>query len=244
MLHELIKRATSKAKTASGPKGLGLERSIKKWSRIAEELEYHMMKSQSSSKSQPFNSFSRKRRMDISLLANELQQRQRRRIGNSSTPSSTSLPSNSLGQCLDSGIIALMRRHSMGSGIDENILDQLLRMSCDYFDQLGQSLIGHPLAIDALMHALYVHSGGKMPSKGIKIKCAKLVATAVIAAEKKLIDSLDDEDKCEDWLQKKQKQDGRDADLIADVSTQSCILSIFLLKISNLQLINCIKDDC
>ena len=58
MLNELIKRATNKAKTASGPKSLGLARSIKKWSRIAEELEYHMMKSQSSSKSQSFNTLS------------------------------------------------------------------------------------------------------------------------------------------------------------------------------------------
>ena len=162
--------------------------------------------------------------MDISLVVNELQQKQRRRTGNNNSPSSssasTSLSTRISNQSLDSGIIAIMRRHSMGTGIDEYVLDQLLRSSNDNFEQIGQSLIDHQLAINALMHALYVHSGGKMHSIGIKRKCAKLVAMAVIAAEKKLIDSLNEEDKSEDWFQKKQKQDLKDVDLIADVSIE------------------------
>ena len=254
MLHGLIKRATAKAKTVSGPKGLGLSRAIKKWSRIAEELEDHMMKCPSStatSRSQSFNALARKRRMDISLTVNDIQQRQRRRrlnTTNSPSSSSTSLSQKNNLHALDSAIMALMRRHSMGVAIDETILDQLFCMSpsnnqkeddsLSFFEQIGSSLIRHPLAIDAFMHALFVPDG-RIKSIGIKTKCAKLVAMVVIASEKKLIETLPDEDKSEDWAQKLQNQTSEDVTTIANVSRQFfffLICFILLLICTN----NCI----
>jgi hypothetical protein len=184
------------------------------------------MKSSSTSQSS-FNALAKKRRINIALSVHELKQRQRRRIDTDlPSSSSTSKPSNSSTHTVDSAIIELMKRHCIGVAVDEFNLNQLLKTptkdqteddSTSYFDELGTSLIQHPLAVDALMHALYI-PGGRMKSSTIKAKCAKLIAMAVIASEKKLIQTLDDEDKNEAWVQKLQNQGSPDIDTIANVS--------------------------
>lgn len=231
MLNELIKRATAKAKTVSVPNRVGLTRAVKKWSRIAEELEIHMLKSPSSSSSIS-HSFNSKRRLDVSSTFIDLQQRQRRRIDAEADVKVHSL---------DSAMISLMRRHSMGVAIDEAILDQLLCIprnkqqnlnvsSKTYFKYLGPVLIEHPFAIDALMHALYFPGGRK--SISLKVKCAKLVAMAVIASEKKLIEeSLDDEDKSEEWVRTLHNQSTQDIDLIANVRDSTFVFLFNLFSV-------------
>ena len=213
MLNEVIKRANSKATSVSGPKNLGLTRAVKKWSRIAEELENHMMKMTSSTS---INSMGRKRRLDLASTLIDTQQRQQRRVDESSFDKNYKL---------DKAIIALVKRHSMGLAMDEVILDQLLsslnhqqRNDNKTLDtkELGTLLIEHPFAIDALMHALYL-PGGRIKSTNIKTKCAKLVAIAVIASEKKVIETLDNDDKSDGWIQELQNQSIDDVDHIANV---------------------------
>ena len=114
----------------------------------------------------------------------------------------------------------------MGVAMDERILDQLLCTSrtqqngdaaLPFFRQLGALLIEHPFAIDALMDTLFL-SGGRAKSANLKMKCAKLVAIAVIASDRKVIESLGDEDKSEEWAQKLYNKTTQDIELIKNVS--------------------------
>ncbi len=187
----------------SGPKGLGLTRAVKKWTRIAEELEDHMMSSSSNSSiSHTMSSMSKKRQLDITSTFIDIQQRQKRKIIN--PDGDQKIRPN----IQDPALITLMKRHSSGVAIDETILDQLLSSSSETSSEsathtnyiyLGTSLSQHPFAIDALMHALYL-PGGRTKSASIKMKCAALVAMAVVAAEKRVIALLDEEDRSQEWV--------------------------------------------
>ena len=95
---------------------------------------------------------------------------QRRRIG---------FELNRNPRSIDVAMISLMKRRSMGVAMDERILDQLLctprtQQNSDnmlpFFRQLGNSLIDHPVAIDSLMHSLFLSGGRK--SMSLKMKCA------------------------------------------------------------------------
>ena len=204
MLNELIKRASAKVDSLSGPKSLGLSRAIKKWTRIAEELENYMLKTSTTLKSQSFSALAKKRRMDVALTVNNIQQRKRRRMIHNFDSNMSVIK-----ECynLDSALISLIKRHAMGVTIDEAILDQLLHALNNKEDEsisktflhIGSSLIKRPLAIDALLQALFIPSG-RMKSSTIKSKCAKLVAISVFAAEKKLVDLFDNKEKEQDSI--------------------------------------------
>lgn len=223
MLDELIKKASAKVETLSGPKSIGLSRAIKKWTRITEQLENHMMKT-ASTKSQPFNALAKKRRMDIALTVNNIQQRKRRRLIDTMKTNASVIK-----DCykLDTALISLMKRHAMGVSIDEMILDQLLCAvtkedeSKSYaFLHIGSSLIEHPSAIDALLKALFIPSG-RMKSLNIKIKCAKLVAIAVFAAEKKLITLFEEEEREKDFIKSMLSQGLDGIEVTANVSNNN-----------------------
>lgn len=217
MLNELIKRAAAKAKTVSGPKGLGLIRAVKKWSRIAEEMEEHMMACPSSSQSHSIQSMANKRKLEVSSTLIDLQQRQKRRIDPLTDENINSL---------DSALLLLMTRHSAGVVIDETILDRILSFSSKHerndglscwFKHIGGMLIEHPFAIDALLHALFF-PGVRINAVNVKMKCAKLVAMSVVASEKKIIETLHEEDKSLEWVQQLQNQSMQDIDDITGVS--------------------------
>lgn len=206
MLEELIKRASAKVDTLSGPKSIGLSRAIKKWTRIAEQLENYMMKTSTTSKSQSFSALAKKRRMDVALTVNNIQQRKRRRMIHATDSSMSNIK-----ECynFDSALIALMKRHAMGVTIDETILDQLLHALNNKDDEsksktflhIGSSLIKHPSAIDALLQALFIPSS-RMKSSTIKIKCAKLIAISIFAAENELVDFFDNGEKEQDSIKR------------------------------------------
>ena len=106
---------------------------------------------------------------------------------------------------LDSALIALMKRHAMGVTIDETILDQLLRPilkkdgnNSRAYLHVGSSLIQHPSAIDTLLQALFIPIG-RIKSSNIKTKCARLVAIAVLVAEKELLKLFDEEETGKDF---------------------------------------------
>ena len=96
---------------------------------------------------------------------------QRRRIG---------FELNRNPRSIDVAMISLMKRRSMGVAMDERILDQQFvctprtQQNSDtilsFFRQLGSSLIDHPVAIDSLMHSLFLSGGRK--SMSLKMKCA------------------------------------------------------------------------
>jgi hypothetical protein len=164
----------------------------------------------------------RKRQLDVSSTYVDLQRKQRRRIDNSREQDDQ--VESSVEQRMDKALIALIKRHSMGVAVDEAILDQILcRSSMSRSDitpmismkKAGILLMEHPFALNALMQSMFL-PGGRLKSIDAKKKCATLIAMAVIASEKKIIDELDEEDQNLDWVKKLCDQSSNDD--IANVS--------------------------
>ena len=143
---------------------------------------------------------SKKRRVDIALTISELHQRQQRRKyhthgdhndlqtnHNTTTTShngdaSTSTTSSSRkGYSLDAGMETLLKRYSMGMQMDSALASQLLHNPYESEERVGQLLIDHPTAIQALLSNLY-KARFRVKSLEVRLKCCKLIACAVMAA--------------------------------------------------------------
>lgn len=115
--------------------------------------------------SSDMSTLARKRRADIALTMSELHQRQRRRIdptvtmtdeGGGSSTSTTIAHTNASERRrygIDSGIITLLKKYSIGTLIDHNVAEQLLynpyEKECPDDERtggrLGQLMVDHPL---------------------------------------------------------------------------------------------------
>ncbi len=190
LLNELIVRAKTKLKSISGPKRLGLSRATRKWERLREEIKEYMMKPQGGAS---LNPLSKKRRADISLTSSELYQRQRRRIRISNQANDKN-GSERLQYSIESGILNALKKYSRDTNIDDSLVNQLLYNP--YTDkskgaeeaeaQLGTLLYGHSLSIEYLLRSLFLPTA-RVKSTEIRMKCSKLVAMAVIAAQKGVV---------------------------------------------------------
>lgn len=197
LLNELIVRAKTKLKSISGPKRLGLSRATRKWERLREEIKEYMMKPQGGAS---LNPLSKKRRADISLTSSELYQRQRRRIRISNQANDKNGQANDkngserLQYSIESGILNALKKYSRDTNIDDSLVNQLLYNP--YTDkskgaeeaeaQLGTLLYGHSLSIEYLLRSLFLPTA-RVKSTEIRMKCSKLVAMAVIAAQKGVV---------------------------------------------------------
>lgn len=159
-----------------------LSRALRKWEALRQDLENAMIDPSASSSIAGSSPLFRKRRLEVALTISELHQRHRRRriVGDhferDSEPSSASL---------ETYLLAFLRKHTLGIQIDDSVLDPLLPQGLDLnSDAVGDLLVQHPLAIRALLGCLYRSGVTRAASPVVKNKCARLVAIAVLAAER------------------------------------------------------------
>lgn len=188
-LSDLIKRAKLK-KLPEGPKAVAIERAIRKWERLREELEAEMVRPKSTSSE---SHIAKRRRVDTALTISDLYQRQRCRLEPSLINRNDNGDSNQrdkkelIEQKLDSAVIDLLKKHSMGIQIDDSIADRLLVPHTLLKGQqlsIGELLIAHPSSIKALMVNLFKPSSTRVMTLNLRQKCSKLLAKAIIASKK------------------------------------------------------------
>lgn len=163
-----------------------LKRAIRKWERLRDELEDEMLHPPNAG-----TTFQRKRRIDVALTTSDLFQRQRRRVDprsrNARVDDDDDVRNISIADrsnALDSAIIQLLTKNSLGIPIDREVLDNVLKYAYGgSTDRIGDLLIRHPTAITALLKNLF---GPKQRIRQLetRLKCARLVALAVTASER------------------------------------------------------------
>ena len=193
---EVLQELIMKSRKLLSPSGDGsthnpesLKRAIRKWERLREELEDEMLKPLKTG-----TTFQRKRRVDVALTMSDLFQRKRRRVDprlrvengneNGATDSfGNNNNSNNLADMLDSALCQLLTKNSLGSQVDKEIAENILKYAYGgSTDRIGDLLIKHPTAITALLQNLF----GKKRIRQLeaRLKCARLVALAVTASER------------------------------------------------------------
>jgi TH1 protein/WW domain len=160
-------------------------RALRKWEALSQILESSMVDpsvSQSVSGSSPLL---RKRRLDVALTISELHQRQRRRrriASNGAYHDGGDFAGHN--DILETALLTLLKRHSIGIQLEDAVLDKLLPSGLDMDTKgVGELLIQHPLAVRALIGHLYKPGPTRVTSPSTKNKCSRLVALAMLAAE-------------------------------------------------------------
>lgn len=160
-------------------------RAIRKWEALSQALESFMVDPTVSTSASGSSPMLRKRRMEVALTVSELHQRQRRRLvgaSNNGVHHNGDSPVHS--ENLESALLSLLKRHSIGIKLEEAVLDKLLPLGLEMDTRgVGDLLIQHPLAVQALLGHLYKPGPTRVASPSTKNKCARLVALAMIAAE-------------------------------------------------------------
>ena len=171
-----------KRRKSDDVKADAIERAIRKWERLREELEEEMMRPKSTSSE---SHLAKRRRVDISLRLNDLYQRQRKRLKPENISHDQKKRKNPVEQKLDTAVIDLLRRHSMGIKIDETFADSLLiphTLLQGQEQSIGELLIAHPYSIKALVINLF--KPARVMTLNLRQKCSKLLAKAIIASKK------------------------------------------------------------
>lgn len=183
---EVLRVLTARAKAAAGAKdgaeAASINKAMRRWSRLSEELETAMvLPDESTSAGTSTNAIIRKRRLDIALTTSELHQRQRRRVAPNSSvvaPKKSVMRDN-----LDSAVEKLIRKFSMGVVIDNETAEALLRASYGSEKQIiGDILNAHPVSLAALLAYLFKPGRLRVRSLEMRHKCAKLIALASYSA--------------------------------------------------------------
>mmetsp|Transcript_1482 Transcript_1482/g.3059 ORF Transcript_1482/g.3059 Transcript_1482/m.3059 type:complete len:922 (+) Transcript_1482:164-2929(+) len=178
VLQELIKDAKDSNNES-------LRKACQKWERLKEELEEEMMKPVSTG-----TTFQRKRRIDVALAMSDLVQRQRRRIdptsdeaGNRSPVPSNIASKNNLADALDSAIVVMLTKSSLGNQVDKDMAENILKFAYGgSTERIGDLLIKHPFTITTLLHNLF--GTKRIRQLETRLKCARLIALAVAASER------------------------------------------------------------
>ncbi|KAL7466366.1 hypothetical protein ACHAXS_006667 [Conticribra weissflogii] len=185
VLNELITR-TRKSMDNGGVDKPALQRARLKWQRLKEELEDEMLKPLATG-----TTFQKKRRIDVALTMSDLYQRQRRRIdptsghangeGNGSTSALSN--KNELANVLDTALVGLLTKTSLGAQIDKETAESMLKFAYGgSTDRIGDLLIEHPSAIIALLRNMF--GSQRIRQLETRQKCARLAALAVMASER------------------------------------------------------------
>ena len=131
----------------------------------------------------------RKRRLDVALTISELHQRQRRRMKPSPGEDVVTVSTgDQQKQTMETGLLNFLRRFSVGTQVDDRVLDSLIPTGLNMqaaADEVGELLISYPVAVRALISSIFKTGGSTRIPPSTKSKCARLVALAVLAGEKK-----------------------------------------------------------
>jgi hypothetical protein len=103
--------------------------------------------------------------------------------------------SEQLQYSVESGILNALKKYSRDTSIDDSLVNQLLynpytdksKSTEECEAQVGTLLHGHPLSIEYLLRILFL-PGVRVKSSEMRMKCSKLVAMAVVAAQKEVVD--------------------------------------------------------
>jgi len=182
VLRVLTVRAKAAAEARDGAEAASVNKAMRRWKRLSEELEAAMvLPDESTSAGTATNAIIRKRRLDIALTTSDLHQRQRRRLA---PGSSAAAPKKSvMRDNLDSAVEKLIRKYSMGVVIDNETAEALLRASYGSERQIiGDTLNAHPSSLEALLAYLFKPGRLRVRSLEMRHKCAKLLALASYSA--------------------------------------------------------------
>jgi hypothetical protein len=97
---------------------------------------------------------------------------------------------------LEQALLEFLSRHAIGIQISDSIIDPLLPQGLDMegtAEMTGKLLIKHPLAVRAILGYLYKPGSSRITAPVVKNKCARLVALAVLAAEKSAMEEQESE---------------------------------------------------
>lgn len=178
------------ASTAATTSSSRFYRAIRKWERLSEQLQSNMVDPSSASGSTPLF---RKRRLDVAVTISELHQRQRRRLRPSLDGPTDGgyhqAKSNDHRAKVETAVVQFLRRYSLGTQMDDRILDTMLSSGVDgeSGNLVGKMLIKRPLAVKALLGYIYKPGIQRISSLVTRNKCARLIAIAVLAAEKEAL---------------------------------------------------------
>lgn len=126
----------------------------------------------------------------MALAMSDLVQRQKRRIdptsddadNHSRTPSNIA-QKNDLADALDSAIVVMLTKSSLGNQVDKDMAENILKFAYSgSTERIGDLLIKHPFAITTLLHNLF--GTKRIRQLETRLKCARLIALAVTAAER------------------------------------------------------------
>lgn len=171
-----------------GTKRTRFRRAIRKWERLSQDLDFAMVDPSTSASTAGSSALGRKRRLDVALTVSELHQRQRRRLRPSGDSDVVIVANDQQRNSIETGLLNFLRRFSVGTQVDDRILDALLPTGLNMqaaAEEIGELLITYPLAIRALLSHMFRTGGTTRVPPSTKSKCARLVALAVLASEKK-----------------------------------------------------------
>ena len=188
VLHDLIERAESGGDIDNK---MLLRPAVRKWRRLREELEGGMLVPRGGAGS---GTFQNKRRTDVALTLSDLFQRKRRRVApttaeaggdNNNGGNGNSGRSDPLADSLDEAVMHLLSRcGSLGHPVDKDSADAVLKYAYGgSTDRIGDLLIRHPVAVNVLLRNLFGKK--RVRQLDVRLKCARLVSLAVIAAERR-----------------------------------------------------------
>ncbi len=104
-----------------------LIRATQKWERLREELEKAMVEPPTSAEASRISPLFRKRRLDVALIISDIHYRQRRRILH---PDGVDQDHTNIikkkNDSMETALVNFLRRHSIGTQVDERVLDALL----------------------------------------------------------------------------------------------------------------------
>jgi hypothetical protein len=184
MLRHLVSRALEVAGSSTGSR---LNRAIRKWRALSQSLENSMIDPSAPSNASGTSHLFRKRRLDVALTMSELHQSERRRVKNDPESNEQHVVNgNGTKRKLETALLSFLRRHSVGMQLDDVVLDSLLPSGIDItsFADTGRLFVQHPVAIKALLEHLFKPGSTRVVAPVLRNKCARLLAFAVLAAEK------------------------------------------------------------
>mmetsp|Transcript_3943 Transcript_3943/g.6029 ORF Transcript_3943/g.6029 Transcript_3943/m.6029 type:complete len:1253 (-) Transcript_3943:27-3785(-) len=188
VLRYLVETAKEKQKTSAETTMRRLVTSIRKWTRLREELEAAMVDPSVSAQTTEGSSVHRKRRRDFALTVSELHQRQRRRLRPPTNSDEGEIQENvnekdPQKDALESALTKVLLLYSESKTFDNTMLDHLLEGETLGNHNIGKILTLHPLAIKGLLGHLYLPGSKRAASELTRSKCARLLALAVLSAE-------------------------------------------------------------
>ena len=184
LLNDLLRVSDGMDKDDLSP---AIKSAVLKWGRLREELEEEMTKASTADASiDSLMIKKRQRRVDAALAVSDLRQPKKRKVSSSWSevePTSNNGSNGKMRQKLDEHILNFIRKHASGVKLEAfDMPDIISKESTEYDEHIGQRLIAHPPAVNALLSSLFKPGASRVRSYDVRKKISGFVAIAVIYA--------------------------------------------------------------